>query len=107
MALYLCGQKGFGGYRLGAGWLGRAGGTKVRERERERERETERVIRSYGRGQLRIMGEAIVQTVAGSPPITIACHTVRWLLGARWIRQMDIYIEGKRKNETDDLLVIS
>jgi len=53
------------------------------------------------------MGEAIVQTVAGSPPITIACHTVRWLLGARWIRQMDIYIEGKRKNETDDLLVIS
>jgi len=42
MALYLCGQKGFRGYRLGAGWLGRAGGTKVREREREKERDRDR-----------------------------------------------------------------
>lgn len=51
------------------------------------------------------MGEAIVQTVAGSPPITIVCHTVRWLLGARWIRQTDIYRGRKKKSETDDLLV--
>lgn len=42
------------------------------------------------------MGEVIVQTVAGSPPITIVCQTVRWLLGARWIRQMDVQREKKK-----------
>jgi len=78
MALYLCGQRGFGGYRLGAiGWglAGLAGlGAQKSEREREREREREGITGREG-GQLRIMGEAIVQTVAGSPPI--AYHTVR------------------------------
>lgn len=43
------------------------------------------------------MSETIVQMVAGSPPITIVCHTVRWLLGARWIRQ--ICTEGERKKK--------
>lgn len=59
------------------------------------------------RGQLGIMGEAIVQTVAGSPPITITHVTP--FDGCLELDELDrwIYTEGERKSETDDLLIVS